>query len=259
VASLASPEPAAKFEFKVEISAKAIGLHEATLRFLILLASSLPLAGTTFACAAGSPQQKSADERLTLLGSTDARSYTLGGHPGDPLNIAVIGSEDQLLRIMADAHWDPADPITVRSSLRIAIDTVVRRPYADAPVSNLYVNGKKQDLAFEQPAAGNPSRRHHVRFWRIDPQNPSDPPAWIGAATFDASIGISRTNGHLTHHIAADVDSERDKLLGDIQHAGNVAIRWIDGFQTDLQGRNGGGDPYHTDGRLAVITIETAR
>jgi hypothetical protein len=57
----------------------------------------------------------------------------------------------------------------------------------------------------------------------------------------------------------ADVDSERDKLLGDIQRVGIVAIRWIDDFQTVRQGRNGGGDPFNTDGRLAVVTVEALR
>ena len=233
------------------------GALEASSRLVILLASCLALAGA--ACADATAQPDAADPRLTVLGSTDAHSFTRSGHPGDPLNIAVIGGEDELLRLMADAHWEPADPITVRSSLRIAIDTVARRPYVDAPVSDLYVNGKKQDLAFEQPAASNPSRRHHVRFWRVDPQDPADRPLWIGAATFDASIGLSHTNGHFTHHIAADVDSERDKLLGDLQRAGNVAVRWIADFQKVHEGRNGGGDAYHTDGRLAVIKIEVSR
>jgi hypothetical protein len=133
---------------------------------------------------------------------------------------------------------------------------VARRPYVDAPISNLYVNGKKQDLAFEQPAASNPSKRHHVRFWRLDQLAASGRPIWIGAATYDARIGLSHGNRHFTHHIAADVDSERDKLLGDVQHAGRVTITWIDNFQSIREGRNGGGDPFHTDGRLVLITAE---
>jgi hypothetical protein len=30
----------------------------------------------------------------------------------------------------------------------------------------------------------------------------------------------------------------------------------MDGFHTDLQGKNGGGDPWQTDGRLAVVTLQ---
>jgi hypothetical protein len=37
-----------------------------------------------------------------------------------------------------------------------------------------------------------------------------------------------------------------------------MAITWIDGYQRVLQGKNGGGDPWHTDGRLPVVTLTVA-
>ena len=240
----------------VNPAAPPIHLCEAVCCRSTAFAICLLLACAIFVHASETEQQDPADWLLRALAPAGTRSYTSAGRPGDPLNVVVIGDEDELLRIMAQARWDPADPITVRSSLRIAIDSVARKPYPDAPVSNLYVNGKKQDLAFEQPAAGNPSKRHHVRFWRIDPGGVPDRMIWIGAATYDTSIGISHTTGHITHHIAADVDSERDKLLADIKRAEGVAVRWIDGFQRERQGRNGGGDSFHTDGRLGVVTID---
>jgi hypothetical protein len=241
----------------IDVAERLIKLHAERLRLLMLFAFSLVC--VLFAHASEIEQQDLTNRLHAALSSIGTHSFTHAGRLGDPLNIAVIGSEDELLRIMANARWDPADPITLKSSLRIAIDSLARKPYADAPVSNLYINGKKQDLAFEQPAASGPSKRHHVRFWRVDPAGPSDRPLWIGAATYDTSIGLSHTNGHITHHIAADVDGERDKLLGDIQRAGTVAICWIDDFQTIRQGRNGGGDPFHTDGRLVVVTIGASR
>jgi hypothetical protein len=56
----------------------------------------------------------------------------------------------------------------------------------------------------------------------------------------------------------ADVDAERDKLLHDFQgidapHGGPLEINWIDDFQPVREGRNGGGDHFATDGRLAVV------
>ncbi len=29
----------------------------------------------------------------------------------------------------------------------------------------------------------------------------------------------------------------------------------VDGFHESCDGRNGGGDPWHTDGRLAIVTL----
>lgn len=177
--------------------------------------------------------------------------------PGDPLNIALIGLERDVSKSMLAAGWHPADPLTLESCLRIAGDTVMRRPYKDAPVSNLYVWGRKQDLAFEQAVGHDPRRRHHVRFWRSTELDDRRRPLWIGAATFDEKVGFSHTTGQITHHISPDVDLERDKILNDLKQAGSVAaIDWQQTFHQQLSGRNGGGDPWKTDGRLAVALLK---
>ena len=78
-----------------------------------------------------------------------ARVTTTGdGHPGDPINIGLAGSQGEVDRALTAAGWYPANPITVASSVRIAADTVLRRPDDDAPVSNLFLFGRKQDLAY---------------------------------------------------------------------------------------------------------------
>jgi LssY C-terminus len=187
-------------------------------------------------------------------------THTAAGIHGDPLNIALVATEEELVKAMLAAGWHPADPITLESSLRIASSTVFHRPYVDAPVSNLYLWGRKEDLAFEQPAGDDPARRHHVRFWRSAAVDETGRPLWIGAATYDARVGFSHTTGQITHHIAPDVDAERDKLINDLRHAGQLSqVSWIEHFHQVLQGYNGGGDPYHTDGRLAVGVIALPR
>jgi LssY C-terminus len=196
--------------------------------------------------------------RHPLLTQIDRVTETGDGHPGDPVNIGLVGDEAELVRAMAAAGWYPANPITVESSVRIAADTVLRRPDDDAPVSNLFLFGRKQDLAFEQPMPGGPGKRHHVRFWRWDKLY-KDRPAWFGAATFDRSVGLSHTTGQVTHHIAPDVDAERDRLVAELQQAGVVqSVEWMDGFHAELDGKNGGGDPWHTDGRLAIVTLRVS-
>lgn len=182
-------------------------------------------------------------------------THTADGIPGDPLNIALVGSEEDVIRSMHAAGWNPADPLTFRSSVRIAADTVFRRPDDDAPVSNLYLFGRKEDLAFEKPVGDSPRKRHHVRFWRTE-KTDEGRPVWIGSAAFDIGVELSRRTGQVTHHISPDVDAERNLLVADLERAGHASeVRWIDGFHKVLQGRNGGGDPWHTDGRLAVVTL----
>jgi LssY C-terminus len=183
-------------------------------------------------------------------------THTADGMPGDPLNVALIGTETALKKMLLAAKWYPADPLTLRSSLEIAEATIFERPYVDAPVSNLYLWGRKEDLAFEQPVGDDPRQRHHVRFWRADQVDRDGRPVWVGAAIYDTRVGFSDTTGQITHHTAADIDAERDKLFRDLEQTGDLSeVYTISGFHKILQGRNGGGDPWHTDGGLAVGVI----
>jgi hypothetical protein len=196
------------------------------------------------------------------LESPDAprRTQTRKGIPGDILNVALVGSEEELITAMHKAGWNPADPITLRSSLRIVASTVLHRAYEDAPVSNLYVFGHKQDLAFEQEVGGDARKRHHVRFWKSLMVDPKGRPIWVGSVTYDNRIEISHTTHFVTHHVSPDVDAERDKLVADFQKAATVeGVHWLVHFQEKLNGRNAGGDPYHTDGKLAIAILVPMR
>ena len=186
--------------------------------------------------------------------------------PGDALNVALIGTETHVKKVMLAAKWYPADPITLRSCLEIAEAAVLKRPYDDAPVSNLYLFGRKEDLAFEQPVGDNPRQRHHVRYWRSEKTDPDGRPVWVGAATYDMRVGLSHTTGQITHHTAPDIDAERDKLFSDLKQTGDrrrgslaralSELYIVAGFHKVREGRNGGGDPWHTDGDLYVGVVD---
>lgn len=173
--------------------------------------------------------------------------------PGDPLNVGFVGSESELIGALVAAKWHPADPITIRSSLKIAGSVVFDRSYLDAPVSSLYLFGRRQDLAFEFPAGKSAKRRQHVRIWRYEKLDVEGRPFWIGAATFDDGVGMSHYTGQITHHISPDVDAERDRLMADLEKTGDLATLYqVTGVGATVNGRNGGGDWYYTDGELTV-------
>jgi len=181
---------------------------------------------------------------------------TRAGIPGDPLNIALIGTEAEVLAIMQAANWVRARPLGLRSDFELAEATVLKRPDADAPVSNLYLFGRQEDHAFEQPVGHDPRRRHHVRFWRAPQPAPDDRPLWIGAATFDRGVGLSHHTGQITHHIDGDVDAERDHVVQTLVDTDRLSLHFLKvDFHQMLSGRNGGGDRWHTDGGLAVGLI----
>jgi len=183
-------------------------------------------------------------------------TQTADGIPGDPLNVALIGTEPEVKAIMATAKWYPADPLGLRSDVKIAADTVLKRPDDQAPVSNLYLFGRKEDLAFEQPVGDSPRHRHHVRFWRAEKATPDGRPVWVGSAVYDERVGLSRTTGQITHVTAPDVDVERDYLFKCLEQSCGLSETYVvDDFHKLRKGKNGGGDPWETDGRLFVGII----
>ena len=199
-------------------------------------------------------------EHQPALESAPKTTRTAQGIPGDPLNVGLIGTEEEVVQAMIGSGWDAADPVTVKSSLRIANSVLRDRPYADAPVSNLFVFGRKQDLAFEKPVGANASRRHHVRFWNSKELGRGGIPLWVGSVTFDRGVGLSHRTGQITHHIGPDIDAERDGLFADLRNGGWLTeLYQVTGVGATILGRNGGGDPYYTDGELSIGVLASVK
>ena len=181
---------------------------------------------------------------------------TAQGIPGDPINVGLIGDEKEVLCAMNAAGWFPADPVTFRSSIEIAGSVLLDRAYKDAPVSNLFYLGRREDLAFEKPEGNSADRRHHVRFWKALDQGQEKRQVWLGAVTFDKGVGVSHFTGAITHHIDADLDAERQLFVTGLEGAGMVTAKYqVTGVGPTMTGRNGGGDPYYTDGEVWTLRL----
>src|SRR6266478_6201751 len=184
-------------------------------------------------------------------------THTKSGAEGDPLNLVFVGSKDQITHSFQQAGWLIPDPITLQTSEKIAVASLTHKSYPTAPVSNLYVFGRVQDLAFEKPT-NDVANRGHIRIWKtgtlIDGQ-----PAWVGAASYDSGIELSGTNHLPTHHIAPTVDLERNTVGADLEKTG-LAKEEADAAFTPpiLSARNGGGDYYASDGDVLVINYTQA-
>lgn len=184
------------------------------------------------------------------------RTRTREGILGDPVNLAALGTEAQLHTVMRGAGWVLADDLGLRANLGIVVATLLRRSYPDAPVSNLYVFGSRQDFCYQQEVGDSPGKRHHVRFWRT-PDGwllPGGRRAdWVAAATFDRGVGFSLFTWQVTHRIAQDIDVERDHVVGSVVPPARVDV--IEQFSTGYHSRNGGGDAIETDGDLPVLDV----
>jgi hypothetical protein len=188
-------------------------------------------------------------------GSDPITSFNRDGAASDPINVKIVATSGQLAAAFGAGGWYRADEIDFVTSMRISFDSVFGRKYATAPVSNLYLYGRKEDFAFERPGK-SVRERDHARFWNTGSTSSDGRTVWVGGATRDIKVEISKVTHLPTHKISPNVDSERQTVINDLAGAGWVVDEgWEANFGKQTEQRNSLGDMYYTDGRRAVLTL----
>lgn len=190
------------------------------------------------------------------------RARTADGLLADPVNMAVRATKPQLKKAMQMAGWELADPITRKSTWGIVRATLRKQSYANAPVSDLFIFGLKQELAYQKEVDGNPAKRHHIRFWRV-PKHMYLPGGykvdWVAAATYDDAVGISRFTFQVTHTIDGDVDTERDFVVSTLEKTHKRCnVQRIEHFFPKYSHINGGGNSFFTDGSMVIVDLKAS-
>jgi LssY C-terminus len=173
---------------------------------------------------------------LKILQRKRVPSFTTTGDglPGDPVNVALIGTLQQLRAAFAAAGWSGADRLGLASSWRMARAFVFKSPYPTAPFSTLYLFGRGQDVGFQTAIDNSPRKRHHIRFWAMSLTHAEDamgtasfwlntdrPPddacvLWVGAGTKDTGLSLTRLTFQITHATDSDTNVERDYIVGEL-------------------------------------------
>src|SRR5260370_35885824 len=109
-----------------------------------------------------------------------------------------IATESPLTTALAAAGWYRADEIDFVTSLRILFDSLFARNYPTAPISNLYLFGRRQDYAFERPGK-SVRERDHIRVWKSGQHSRDVREIWLGASTHDLAVKFSKISNLSTH------------------------------------------------------------
>lgn len=143
-----------------------------------------------------------------------------GSHPAsDVVNVAFLGSREQLINAFSVAGWSEADARTGKTKKQAYYAFSAMRAYATAPVSSLFYKGMLPELVFEK-SLNTITKRHHIRVWYagvVDGQE-----LWLGAATHDTGGTFNIHTFKFTHKIDSNLDDERDKVTTDLAFAGCV-------------------------------------
>ncbi len=176
-----------------------------------------------------------------------------GKDTADMINVAFLGSREQLKAAFEASGWFEASPRTARSVSQMYTAYSRQAGYGVAPTSRLSYQGADADLIFEK-SFNTITKRHHVRIWRVE-QNGSE--LWLGAATRDIGIAFRVSEMKFTHKIDSQIDVERSKIVNDIAFAGCAdPAGYVDRPHAARPESNM--NYTETDGRLAVIPLRAS-
>jgi hypothetical protein len=198
-------------------------------------------------------------------------TITGDGLPGDPINLLLIGTLEQLRAAFASSGWSEADRLGVASSWRMTRAFLLNSPYPNAPFSTLYLFGRGQDIGFQKCIDNSPRKRHHIRFWALSPSRAeatlgtasfwlnTDRPAhnahvlWVGAGTKDTGLSLTRLTFQITHATDSDTNAERNYIIAELQK--NKVIGDVNSYRSGQRLPSQHVNHYVTDGEVTVASL----
>jgi LssY-like putative type I secretion system component LssY len=229
----------------------------------------------TYAIAAYVILPRSVRMGLKVLQRKRVPRYTMTGDglPGDPVNLVLMGTLQQLHAAFAIAGWSEADRLGVASSWRMIRAFVFNAPYPTAPFSTLYLFGRGQDIGFQKGIDDSPRKRHHIRFWAsslaraeatvgtasfwLNTDRPPDIERvfWVGAGTKDTGFSLTKLTFQVTHATDADTNAERDYIIAELTN--NHVIADVASYQSGQHLPASGEriNRYITDGDVTVANL----
>ena len=193
-----------------------------------------------------------------LFANIPRRVGDLQGNPGDMVNYALIGTEDQVTKAFAAAGWVRVDKTTQDAVVHGLVSTLSHSAYTEMPMSTLYLFGSSQDLSFARATPLEVAAiRHHLRVWKTT-ETVRRETFWVGSATHDNGFEKDQRNGGITHHIDANVDQERDFLEQSFAGAGVLAGAAYVMPSNPLTTAKTAARELQSDGRIVVMDLKSS-
>jgi len=179
-----------------------------------------------------------------------------GENTGDPLNLVLIGWPQDVYTAFIRAGWDETEAVTGGTAWKTVKSFLGGDAYRYSPVSNLYVFGRPQDVAF-QWIREDIHQRNHLRLW-LSPYSLDGTPVWLGQISRDIGVRFTRKT-ITTHKIDPDVDETREYLLENLAYAQSLAafgyVAGVGAVPINQPRGNLTGDPWFTDGYRLVLQV----
>jgi hypothetical protein len=234
----------------------------ATGKFHVKIEVLDPGLSTPAARAAGGPPDAPIPAITSaLLAEIPRRVSDRQGNPGDMVNILLVGTEEEVVRMLKAAGWVQVDSSVEDAVVNAILYSLTKKDYLTMPMSTLYLFNRPQDYGFvhAEPVRVAMSR-NHLRVWKSS-YEVDGRPLWCVAATHD--IGFEpdeRKKNSVTHKIDPAIDGEREYVNATLTGTGLVAERTHTKPPDPLTAaRTATGGTFHSDGRILVLVLKKAR
>jgi hypothetical protein len=187
--------------------------------------------------------------------SEPERTYTRQHKIADVINLALLGTREQVETAFHRANWVGSDPFSKRAFFSQFYALLNDSSYAQAPMMPMLVDERLPDLTF-QKSLNSFSKRDHLRVWQSE-ETLEGSPVWVAAATHDVGASLSVRRQRFVHHIEADIDQERAKVIRDLRLTGCVESVYL-APRPDVPRHtsNATHEAVSTDGELAVLRLK---
>ena len=229
--------------------------------FQIKIAVINPGRSTATAIAAGGPPETPIPTITpALLDEIPRRVSDPQGNPGDMVNILIVGTKDQVLKVFTAAGWVHVDSSVQDTVLSAITDSLEKKDYLTLPMSTLFLFNRPQDYGF---AHAEPVRvamsRNHLRLWK-SPYEIAGRPLWCIAATHDIGFEHDQRNKSatsVTHKIDPAIDGEREYVNDTLSSTGLVIQRaHVNPPNALTEAKTATGGAFHSDGRILVLVLK---
>ena len=193
----------------------------------------------------------------SLFAEIPRRVQDKAGNPGDMVNFALIGTEEQVKKAFQSAGWLQVDTTNQDAVVHGVLQTLQHQSYLEVPMSTLYLFGRPQDLSY---ARADPitvaAERHHLRVWKA-PDAIGGKTMWVGSSTHDIGFEKDQRNNGITHKIDPEIDKERDFLEQSFAAAGNLeAAAYVTPSNPLTTAKTATGGSFESDGRIVVMVLK---
>jgi len=211
--------------------------------------------------AVGGPAETTIPElSAKVVDSLPRRVSDQQHNPGDMVNVLIIGSEEEVVKVFTTGGWVKVDKSVENTLVQGLMDTFEKKDYLTMPMSILYLFDRPQDYGF---AHAEPVRvvmsRNHLRVWK-SPYEVKGRPLWCVAATHDIGFERDQRNNGLTHKIDPAIDGEREYVNQTLSGTGIVAARThVTPASPLTTAKTATGGEFHSDGRILVLELKDGK